>query len=51
MLTLGLVNLVVLFSRGSGGFADWLAGTRVVRLARLTAPARPAPGSGLVTSP
>lgn len=33
-LTLGLVNLVVLLSRGSGGFSDWLAGTRVVRVAR-----------------
>jgi uncharacterized RDD family membrane protein YckC len=33
-LTLGLPNLVALFSRTSGSFGDWLAGTRVVRVGR-----------------
>ena len=32
MLTLGLSSLGVLFTRERRGFADWLAGTRVVRL-------------------
>jgi len=31
MLTLGLTSLGVLFTREHRGFADWLAGTRVVR--------------------
>lgn len=33
-LTLGLLNLVAFFSHSPGGFADWLAGTRVVRVSR-----------------
>jgi uncharacterized RDD family membrane protein YckC len=32
VLTLGLSSLAVLFTRERRGFADWLAGTRVVRL-------------------
>ena len=31
MLTLGLASVGVLFTRERRGFADWLAGTRVVR--------------------
>ena len=31
-LTLGLASLGVLFTRERRGFADWLAGTRVVRI-------------------
>jgi len=33
-LTLGLSSLSVLFTRERRGFADWLAGTRVVRAGR-----------------
>jgi uncharacterized RDD family membrane protein YckC len=32
VLTLGLASLGVLFTRERRGFADWLAGTRVVRI-------------------
>jgi uncharacterized RDD family membrane protein YckC len=32
VLTVGLSSLAVLFTRERRGFADWLAGTRVVRL-------------------
>lgn len=32
VLTLGLSSLGVLFTRERRGFADWLAGTRVVRI-------------------
>jgi uncharacterized RDD family membrane protein YckC len=31
--TLGMAGLGVLFTRERRGFADWMAGTRVVRLA------------------
>jgi uncharacterized RDD family membrane protein YckC len=38
--TLGLANAGVLFTRERRGFADWLAGTRVVRAARVPRAAR-----------